>query len=289
MASTTFTDFQTTIVAAWLNDVNTAVYGTTWTPHFGATTTGNLTVTGTIGTSGLVTFGAGITATATGAVNFGTNTLAVGNTTVTGTLSATGQITSTSGNNTVFLKNTSATTGYTQMQISNTSGSLILGVETSAGGSAVVGDTAYDATITGGSGIAFSANNGAGMQMRLSSTALAVTGALIIGSGGTGTVIGTYTGGGYGAIYSTAVTPSGSNYAMSWNATTTDINGTTSSALAVNNSNIALATSSGLAVTGTLTAGSFGCNGKTAQPAYASGGVLANVVAALIANGILSS
>lgn len=33
----------------------------------------------------------------------------------------------------------------------------------------------------------------------------------------------------------------------------------------------------------------FGCNGKTPQTAYASGGVLANVVAALIANGILSS
>jgi hypothetical protein len=41
---------------------------------------------------------------------------------------------------------------------------------------------------------------------------------------------------------------------------------------------------------GGLTAlGGFGCNGKTAQTAYASGGVLANVVAALVANGILSN
>jgi len=40
----------------------------------------------------------------------------------------------------------------------------------------------------------------------------------------------------------------------------------------------------------TLTASSgFGCNGKTAQTAAASGGTLAGVIAALVANGILSS
>lgn len=52
----------------------------------------------------------------------------------------------------------------------------------------------------------------------------------------------------------------------------------------------ALASSTGLAITGALTSSTgFGCNGKTAQTAYASGGVLANVVAALVANGILSN
>lgn len=37
------------------------------------------------------------------------------------------------------------------------------------------------------------------------------------------------------------------------------------------------------------TSAGFGCNGKAAQPAAASGGTLAGVIAALVANGILSS
>ena len=40
---------------------------------------------------------------------------------------------------------------------------------------------------------------------------------------------------------------------------------------------------------GPLTAGAFGCNGNAAQTKYASGGTLAGVVAALVANGILSN
>lgn len=49
-------------------------------------------------------------------------------------------------------------------------------------------------------------------------------------------------------------------------------------------------TSTGFAVTGTGTiSGGFGCNTKAAQTAYASGGLLAGVVAALVANGILSN
>ena len=40
---------------------------------------------------------------------------------------------------------------------------------------------------------------------------------------------------------------------------------------------------------GLTATGGFGCNGKAAQTAYASGGLLAGVVAALIANGILST
>ncbi len=46
----------------------------------------------------------------------------------------------------------------------------------------------------------------------------------------------------------------------------------------------------GLSVTGALTSSTgFGCNGNAAQTKYASGGTLAGVVAALVANGILSN
>ena len=51
-----------------------------------------------------------------------------------------------------------------------------------------------------------------------------------------------------------------------------------------------LTTAGALTLAAGLTAtGGFGCNGKAAQGAYAAGGLLAGVVAALIANGILSS
>lgn len=49
-------------------------------------------------------------------------------------------------------------------------------------------------------------------------------------------------------------------------------------------------TSTALTTSGTLTVtGAFGCNGKTAQTAAVSGGLLSGVITALIANGILSS
>lgn len=45
MASTTFIDRETVIQASWLNDVNTAVYGTTWNPVFNdVTVNGTLTI-----------------------------------------------------------------------------------------------------------------------------------------------------------------------------------------------------------------------------------------------------
>jgi hypothetical protein len=50
----------------------------------------------------------------------------------------------------------------------------------------------------------------------------------------------------------------------------------------------ALTATTGNFTTVTASAG-FGCNGKTAQSAAASGGTLAGVIAALVANGILSS
>jgi hypothetical protein len=50
------------------------------------------------------------------------------------------------------------------------------------------------------------------------------------------------------------------------------------------------ATASGAAVSGTMgVSAGFGCNGKSPQAAAASGGTLAGVIAALVANGILSS
>lgn len=50
------------------------------------------------------------------------------------------------------------------------------------------------------------------------------------------------------------------------------------------------ATATGATVSGTMGAsGGFGCNGKSPQAAAASGGTLAGVISALVANGILSS
>lgn len=63
---------------------------------------------------------------------------------------------------------------------------------------------------------------------------------------------------------------------------------TTTSAGAVNE--YMRLTDAGLAVTGSLTSSTgFGCNGNAAQTKAVSGGTLAGVIAALVANGILSS
>lgn len=88
----------------------------------------------------------------------------------------------------------------------------------------------------------------------------------------------------YGAIYGASVTPSSTNYAIAWNVNGSDceVNGTTSSSLAVNNVNIATATVSGLSVVGTISEGGtalsskyLGING-TASNASALGGVAAS-------------
>jgi hypothetical protein len=104
------------------------------------------------GSTGLNSTAIGATAASTGAFT---------------TLGATGDIISSStgiiyanSTNNIPLRLESQTTGY------------------SAGGTLVVGSTAYDTFIRAPSGIAFSANAGSAMQMRLSSTGLAVTGAL---------------------------------------------------------------------------------------------------------------
>jgi hypothetical protein len=122
------------------------------------------------GSTGLNSTAIGATAASTGAFT---------------TLGATGDIISSStgiiyanSTNNIPLRLESQTTGYSTLRITNTGGASFFGAEGSAGGTLVVGSTAYDTFIRAPSGIAFSANAGSAMQMRLSSTGLAVTGAL---------------------------------------------------------------------------------------------------------------
>jgi hypothetical protein len=96
---------------------------------------------------------------------------------------------------------------------------------------------------------------------RLSSTGLAVTGALsattslTVGSGSAGLVMRGYTGSSsYGALYRIGDTPVGTNAALITNQSATLVSGTTSSSLAVAAVDVAVATSTGLAVTGALSA-----------------------------------
>lgn len=96
---------------------------------------------------------------------------------VTGALSATGIISSTAGGE-IPLRISGGGTGAQVLRVQTTGGDYFFGAERSAGNYFIVGSTGYDTIIRGPSGIAFSANNGNNMQMRLSSTGLAVTGAL---------------------------------------------------------------------------------------------------------------
>ena len=101
---------------------------------------------------------------------------------VTGALSATGDVTASGGNlllssgGTIPLRISGATTGSSVARIQNTGGDAIFGQESSAGNALIIGCSAYDTIIRGPSGLAFSANAGSAMQMRLSSAGLAVTG-----------------------------------------------------------------------------------------------------------------
>jgi hypothetical protein len=100
------------------------------------------------------------------------------------TLSATQDITASGGNilntsgGTIPIRVSGATTGSSVARFANTGGDTFFGAEGNATNNLIVGCTAYDTIVRGPSGIAFSANAGSNMQMRLSSTGLAVTGAL---------------------------------------------------------------------------------------------------------------
>jgi hypothetical protein len=118
-------------------------------------------------------------------INGATNTLTAasglaiaGNTAVTGTLSASSTITSTVTTDIDAFQAVSATTTRKLLRVGNTGGETIIGIENSVGGGAIIGSTAYDGVVRSKTGIAFSATEGLSMQMRLSSTGLAVTGTL---------------------------------------------------------------------------------------------------------------
>ena len=83
----------------------------------------------------------------------------------------------------------------------------------------------------------------------------ATFGAMTGGTAANGLIIQSFTGlGGYGAIYNSTVTPSGTNYALVSSGAITILNSTSSVGLDISNVNILNATSTGIAITGTLTA-----------------------------------
>jgi hypothetical protein len=104
----------------------------------------------------------------------------------TGTFS--GRISTTVGNNEFALRSTGSTTGYNVVSIVNTGGDAIWGQENSTGNNLIVGDSAYDTVFRGPSGLAFSANAGSNLHMRLGSTGnLTVNlGNVVIGTSGKG-------------------------------------------------------------------------------------------------------
>jgi len=112
----------------------------------------------------------------------GLNSTAIGATTPsTGaftTLSASGLLSSNVGNNLPFFYANGATTGWSALRVDNNGGLTFFGVEASVGGTLVGGSTAYDALIRTPSGLSVSTNGGSGTQLRVSSTGVAVTGAL---------------------------------------------------------------------------------------------------------------
>lgn len=65
---------------------------------------------------------------------------------------------------------TGATTNRRILRLGNTGGDAIFGIDDSAGGTTIVGASAYDAVVRGPSGIAFSANGGTTLHARIAST-----------------------------------------------------------------------------------------------------------------------
>jgi len=163
------------------------------TPILGTPSSGTLTsCTGLPISTGVSGLGTGIaTALAVNSGSTGAPAL-LGSAGAFTTLSATLDITASGGNilntsgGTIPIRVSGATTGSAVARFSNTGGDTFFGAEGNATNNLIVGCTAYDTIIRGPSGIAFSANAGSNMQMRLSSTGLAVTGAL--SASGTATI-----------------------------------------------------------------------------------------------------
>jgi hypothetical protein len=137
----------------------------------------------TITSTGLNSTAIGATTPSTGAFT----TLSASSTSTLAAINASGVIILSSANGNP-LRLTGTTTDANAMVVTNTGGTGVFGMENSTGNNQIAGSTGYDLIVRGPSGIAFSANSGSAMQMRLSSTGLAVTGTLsatgnILGSG----------------------------------------------------------------------------------------------------------
>jgi hypothetical protein len=103
---------------------------------------------------------------------------------------------------------------------------------------------------------------------------LNVTGSGKFGSGVTGLIVQTLVGGGFGAIYNTNVTPSATNYSFIANTNSTYINNAAQSGLLINANPIAIATSTGLAVTGVLSStGLISPQQAATAPTYVKGAI----------------
>jgi len=186
-----------------------------------------------------------------------------GNLSVTGTLGVTGLITrsASAATGTLMSTHTGTTTGFMYSDWLNTSGRTMVGVESSVGGTLSAGTTAYDSIVGAvtATGLSLTTNNT--VRLRIDSAgAVTIPGAastramLSVGSGSStlaGWAIGNAASG-YAGIWSTAITPAAANFALESNGGLTLLNGTTSSILTVNNVNTLVATSGAVAITGTL-------------------------------------
>jgi hypothetical protein len=117
-----------------------------------------------VGTLPAFTLGGNVTSTGNPSLSLGTGALTAGT------------FTSSVGNSGIVFNAQNATTGYVYGTISNTGGTVIIGIESSVGGTFIGGSTAYDAIIYGKTGISFTANNGISTQMRLSSAGVLAAG-----------------------------------------------------------------------------------------------------------------
>ena len=210
----------------------------------------------------------------TAGINGGT----IDNTVIGGTTPAAGHFTSLNAAtppNSAAFSGSGAGTGYQYISLANTSGNAVFGVESSVAAQLMLGSSAYDTVLGSGTGVTIRAGTGIA---RLSSTGLAVTGAisasgaatlgttsvstLSVGSNSAGLYGGNiiYTGTTvYAGLYANAATQSGlGNTVVSWNntGTATRLNATTGgiAGLSINNVDILVANSAGIAVTGAISA-----------------------------------